>query len=432
MALTQQQILEYRKKYNIQPLNAPTPATMSQNKDGFISDVKNSFQTRMNNIGDSMMRQANAQKITDQNPLETGVQVVGQAAGFVNDVIGAGAKKVAPLVPDAVKESFKNSIAQSDIPKIAQAYDTWAKSNPRAAKDLEGIVNIASLLPTGKAAEATASVGTDVVKSASKTTAEVVSKLEPKAGDSLIKAGERIQNIVLKPTAQDIKNGFKIENVTKYDLAGPLDQTLPKATTKLKELKTQLDSTIKSVGNEPTVNIADALNQVKNEFSGKGVKMLGQRSSIDKTIKNIEDELDIILPDWRSKTLSFSDTIDAKRAAGLNAAFLHGQMKNGLTAEEKVWNNFYKILQRETEKVAKDTPFSEINKQISEIIPIEQAMIRRIPIADRNNVISLPELISGIATVSDPRALSIGIANRVLRSPYAAKYLIKAGKALKK
>lgn len=79
----------------------------------------------------------------------------GQGAGLINDIIGAG---LSAITPDAVKK-FGTEAIQKVVPDVlAQAgiqtiedYNTWATNNPLTAKNIEGAVNIASLLPTGGA-----------------------------------------------------------------------------------------------------------------------------------------------------------------------------------------------------------------------------------------------------------------------------------------
>lgn len=254
-------------------------------------------------------------------------------------------------------------------------------------------------------------------------------------GRGLIKTGERIQDVVLKPQAIDIKNGFKIENVTKYGLNGRLDEVFSKSSNQIKSLRTELNTIKNELKDVPAVDIPNVLQGLINKFKKDGVKNLGSRKSIEKTIDSIEKELDSILPAWREQPVNFSEAIDIKRAAGLNASFLSGQIKQGLTADEKVWNNFYRILQKETEKIAEksgNTRFKQVNKALTELIPIEQAVLRRIPVAERNNLISLPDLIAGVSAFADPKALSVGIINRLLRSGTVAKGLIKAGKKIRR
>ena len=127
-------------------------------------------------------------------PVETGIRVVGQAAGAVGDVVSEGVKSAYDtLVPDFVKKAGKSVIksalggdagveqAKNLIAKPINAYQDFAEKNPRVAKTVEGVANIASLLPVEKgisvaartagplAMEATEAVGKTVAKRAVQT-----------------------------------------------------------------------------------------------------------------------------------------------------------------------------------------------------------------------------------------------------------------------
>ena len=365
---------------------------------------------------------------------ETALQAGGTLAGGINDILGEGVRSVlnavSPYVPEKIKQVgvdfLQSDVGQAGLQAIKQGtemYKSWSKNNPRAAKDLESVVNIASLLPIGKGAEIGGKVALETGEQALKSTSRI-------AGEGALNLGERIQNIVINPKAADIANGFKIENVTKHGLGGTVGEVLDNSHTALKGYRTQLEEIGKNLKQKPTINLLDAVNEVAKKTGERGMKNLGSVSSVETTLKNITDEFDKILPGWQEKVVDFGDAMDAKRAAGLNAAFLHGQIKQGLTADERVWNELYKVLQRATEKAAEGTPFKKINQAMSEIIPIEQAAIRRIPVAERNGVLSLTDLISGIAAISEPKALTVGVLNRGLRSGTVAKNLVKIGKKL--
>ena len=261
---------------------------------------------------------------------------------------------------------------------------------------------------------------------------EAASKPKQTLGKNLTSFGEKIQTSVIKPQITDIKNGFKIENVTKHDLGGNLGDALVKTQSKLKSYNSQLKKIIKKFGDTPTINLSESLEQLKNSTSGAGLKNLGSTNATKKAIAEIESELDSIVPDWRTRQLTFQEAIDAKRASGLYASFIHDPLRNGAGAEEKVWNNLYRILQKETEKKA-PKQFQEVNRALSEIIPVEQALIRRIPVAERNNVLSLPDTISfTIGSAIDPRAFGVTLFNRLLRSGKFANFLSQAGKKMTK
>ncbi len=106
-----------------------------------------------------------AQRKGEQTLPETALQVVGQGAGFAFDVLGEAIKSVIDKIPDAIKEPAKavgkeildTPIGQAGIRAIAEGtevYRDWKEGNPRAARNLEAAVNVASLFPVGAGGKA--------------------------------------------------------------------------------------------------------------------------------------------------------------------------------------------------------------------------------------------------------------------------------------
>ena len=92
-----------------------------------------------------------AQKRKEQTGLETGVQLVGQAAGLGYDILGRGASAITPeFVEQPVRRLFgKIGEGIAKIPgvsKIAQE----VSERPRLARNIEAGVNIAGVVPAVK------------------------------------------------------------------------------------------------------------------------------------------------------------------------------------------------------------------------------------------------------------------------------------------
>jgi len=90
-------------------------------------------------------------------PIETGIQSVGAVAGGLAELagsalLGAGKAVLPKSVEAGIAKSFQEETAKSDIPELLGKYAKWKQENPRAAANLEGIVDIASILPAPKAA----------------------------------------------------------------------------------------------------------------------------------------------------------------------------------------------------------------------------------------------------------------------------------------
>jgi len=113
----------------------------TENKIGFVAGVKESFWERA---------QKTAEAVEAPTFLEKGLGVAGQAAGLATDILGQG---ISAVIPEFIKKPLGKvvqKVAESDPVKFTvQKYQEWAKSNPRAAKNLEATVNIITILPIG-------------------------------------------------------------------------------------------------------------------------------------------------------------------------------------------------------------------------------------------------------------------------------------------
>lgn len=203
MALTQQQKNELKKKYFTGAVTTTpsvsdrvaekkrllgmtdettTETPVEQPEQSMISRIGESLKSRAKDIKSSFSRAANF----EQTPVETGIQTVGTAAGAVFDVGFEAAKKVLDVIDftdtgEKILGKAGTSFANSDIGKKAleavskgvEFYSDWAKQNPRAAANLEGLGNIASIVPVGK--------GT-----------QIGVKATEKAAQTAVKTGEKV------------------------------------------------------------------------------------------------------------------------------------------------------------------------------------------------------------------------------------------------
>lgn len=247
-------VTKFIEKYPVYKSQVQQEPTMGQN---IVSDIKERGQNisdinTMRNQGQSVVGEVLstvAPKLSERlgGLLKRGQQVkqfvsnpsndlatTGQLAGGVNDVIG---EVIGAIIPEKWKqfggEKVKQLLGTAGIDTI-EKYNDWATKNPLTAKNIEGAVNIAGLLPTGKAGEVvgTAAVGTlksggtKLVGAVDNTIKPIVSTIED-AGTSFIK---RISDPdvsqatkvslnpseALKGTTQDIQVsiGGKLKNIS--------------------------------------------------------------------------------------------------------------------------------------------------------------------------------------------------------------------------
>lgn len=252
----------------------------------------------------------------------------------------------------------------------------------------------------------------------------ILSKSKELLGRMTKATGLKIQSSVIKPSIKDVKDGFKIENVNKYELGGSLDQTLLKTNARLNELNKQLTEKLK--GANASVNLNDVYEETVKALSKKGnADNFGDIKQIKKVLEGLADEISevgTLNPDLPTANI-------IKRAAGTKGAWQFGMFSPDAKATEIVYDTFYNRLKIAIEKASPDG-IADINRQMSELIPINNAVLRRIPIAERNNAISLTDAIGLFHVVSDPSVAPLVVVNKLSRSGRVGSALSKAGASL--
>ncbi len=259
------------------------------------------------------------------------------------------------------------------------------------------------------------------------TMAGALSLAVPGAGKGLQWLGERIEKSLIKAGTTDVKHGFKIGNVFKHNLGGTLSQTYDKATAKLGELGTALKAELAKVGPGGVVPEVDVLGELAGASVelGKNIyKTTGRNAQIDAALQKILDDPAMAMLANGKADLATAQEI--KQAMGELGAWAHGMRDPDSNAMEIVANAFYGQLKNAIEKAAPAGPtrIRALNQQMGEIIPIREAIIRRIPVDQRQNVLKLGDQIA-----MGTGAWGLALANRLLQSGRVANMAVKTGGA---
>lgn len=237
--------------------------------------------------------------------------------------------------------------------------------------------------------------------------------------------GKKIQDTVIKPSLSDIKNGFDIKTIQKYNLGGGLKTMLGKTQNKMNTLSRDLKSTL--VGSNEVVDLADVYFDTSADLLKNKAKNFGNIKAINRVLGNLSDELDEVVPSLKAN-LEQATTI--KRGAGTKGSWVFGSADPDANAVEAVYTKFYQKLKTAIENKG-SSQIQGINKQLSELIPVQSALLKRIPVAERNNLLSLTDSIGLYASVFDPRALALIGAKKLSASGSFANMLLKANNLIK-
>lgn len=250
-----------------------------------------------------------------------------------------------------------------------------------------------------------------------------------KTGSAL---GERIEQSLLKPVKADLADvkgppeqaaQTMVKNLFKHDLGGTLPESYTKAAAKTKELGNQLRMVLAS-NPAADVDLFQTLVDTSHELSANSAANFGTNAAIKKAVNNLLEEISTVSPTGR---VNLADAQDIKQALGAIGSWQNGARDADSTAMETVANAMYTKMKTAIEQASgQSQAVKDINAQFGEIIPIKNALIRRIPIVARRDPISLKEAL-GIAA-GGIHGTALTLADRVLRSGTAANMLVQAGK----
>lgn len=244
-------------------------------------------------------------------------------------------------------------------------------------------------------------------------------------GNWLQRLGKRIQTSVMKPSSADIDAGFNVNNVAKYDVGGTLPESYGKVSTRIAGYGDKLNEIKEKFGDPMVIDLREALINTQRELLGRAKNL--RQKDLNTALTRLEDELTSFLPEWKERKVSFLDGWRAKAAAGEEAAFHHDPLKaKSQGSEEQVFNTFYTQLRKQLETNAPDA-YKEVNVALSELIPIRNAILRRMPIDERNNVVGVLDLISAGSAALSPKAAPLFLVSRLSKSGKFADILMKLG-----
>lgn len=254
------------------------------------------------------------------------------------------------------------------------------------------------------------------------------------AGALLKMHGEKIATTTIKPSLKDMKDGFRIANVYKHGLEGSLEETEQKLDDKFTTLSQQLSERIS--GSPEKVDMLDMLDDATKSITGNKADSFGKNSHMEKAAEFLLNEINEIAPNG---VVDLATAQKLKRGLGKLGAWEWGKTDPESSARETLANAVYSRLKKEIEDKAPEG-VREINQQLSELIPIERAVTRRIPIEARNSGLSLTDVIAGTSTAAGGMAagglpgMALGLGgiamNRARKSPVLAAKGYRLGQAI--
>jgi len=243
--------------------------------------------------------------------------------------------------------------------------------------------------------------------------------------NTLVKAapalGARIEQSLIKAGTPDVQDGFKVQNVFKHKLGGTLVQTYEKAQAKLNALGQKMQSILS--GSPARVDLVDVLAQTEKELASNVEKTFGSNAKLKNALAEMLDEIDELSGKAPGGVADLVTANRVRQAVGELGAWMHdpsGKNRDAAgKAMEVMANAYYRNLRKAIDTASGRAPeIQALNRDMSEIIPIVNAVVRRIPVAERANVLKLGDKI-GFGTGH----IGLVVANRLLQSGRVANVL---------
>lgn len=218
-------------------------------------------------------------------------------------------------------------------------------------------------------------------------------------GKLVERSGDKIINTAIKPTKADIADGFNIQTIKDNNLGGSLSTMYDKTEAQMNDLTQQLNQ--KLANSDATVDLNNVFDNTVKSMSGNKLKSFGSNTSVEKALQQLKGEITNVSEDG---ALSIPQAQLVKQASGKFGAWQYGIPDPESTARQAVYSSFYNQLKTAIEEGSPDG-VKEINKQLSQLIPVQNAIIRRIPVAERNSALSLTDMMTLTASMFNPHAL---------------------------
>lgn len=374
------------------------------------------------------------------------IRQIGTQAGKVIDTLGFGGvrKTVGTNLAQIGNALDPRTSLQEKVTRSQELGQTTLKQNIGTGVQLGGLVGTAAAAPAGLAANlgigalsgASQAGGASLAENESLGTAAKKAGLGATIGAAVSgavfgigkligKIGDKISTSVIRPQKVDLEDGFSLETVKKYNLGGSLNKTLTKTQETMNTLTAELTQKLRANPVKIDLNSVydDTIKELTDASKFKG---FGANKKILSTLDSLKAEVQYLADDAGVPAISIPEAQVVKQSAGHFGAWQYGKNDPESKASEIVFNTFYNKLKTAIEKAAPEG-VKGINAELGKLIAVNNAVLRRIPVAQRSNLISLNEMIGVVGSAANPIALGPTLLAAISRSGTAGAALGKLG-----
>lgn len=262
------------------------------------------------------------------------------------------------------------------------------------------------------------------------------------AGRGLERFGADQMNRVLKPGIPAERKGFDVQTVFNEDIGGNPKQVYEKSRAKIQELSTELKKRIQAgadEGHRVDLNrlIDEALADVRQNPGGSADNVAMQED-LEKQIARVKARARKISKAGKRQdgVLDLAEAQAFKQDLGHRGAWRHIAERRGIPLSSRESNESRiseMIYHRLNDAIDEGAPAGvrDINQRLSQLIPVNQAAGHRAVIEGRNNLSSMSDMLSAVATAANPKMWPMFGITRAGKSGNVANAIYKLGAKLR-
>ena len=247
-------------------------------------------------------------------------------------------------------------------------------------------------------------------------------------GKTLDWAGQKITSSMVRGLWQEAKDGFNVMNFKRYDVLGyTIPKMLEKVSARLETLRNSRNAIIDQ--SKTTVDVSPIFSNAANEIIDMGQsmkavsdwkKMMSSFDEIEKHVKSVTGG---------SYKLSLRELENLKEWIGDNAKWIFGRVDPDSKALERVSGILYPKIRQAIEAVTPPGEVAKLNKQMQDLIPLQSALVKRIPVAERMNMLSVNDMLSLLpaAISGDMSKATMFLAQKASKAQPVGTFLWKHG-----
>ena len=243
--------------------------------------------------------------------------------------------------------------------------------------------------------------------------------------------GERIERALLKPTkaaSEGLTPSQLVSKVYQYKVGGTLSQTYDKTQKAIEQTSQQLESVLKAQP-QANVDVVAAFVNTADDIKRGAMRTVGTNEELDRALAKISRELSTVVPS--TGTVNLVEANEIKKGIGDLGAWTRNpqtgrvQLDPEANAIADVADRLYGHLKTAIEANAPRGTVAALNRRLSDLITIRRAVVHRIPVAERANVLNLGDLL-GLSSGT----FWVSVANRLLQSGRVANAAVSASRGV--